>query len=138
LFRSIDPDQRWRARGFTMVEALIALAVIAVSLAAIASVIAENIRSTEVVEARLGLVQAARALLTALPDRNQLGQGELRGELGSERWRIDVLPFAADFVDPGQPTPWVPQTVVLRLQAPSGEIIRVDTVRLRRNVGSGR
>jgi general secretion pathway protein I len=121
-----------------MIEALIALAVIAVSLAAIASVIAENIRGTQVVEARLGLIQAARALLTALPDRNQVVQGELRGEMGSEHWRIDVLPFAADFVDPGRPTPWVPQTVVLRLQAPSGEIIRLDTVRLRRNDGAGR
>jgi general secretion pathway protein I len=138
LFRSIDPDRRRRARGFTMIEALIALAVIAVSLAAIASIIAENIRGTEVVEARLGLIQAARALLTALPDRNQVTQGELRGEMGSERWRIDVLPFVANFVDPSQPTPWVPQTVVLRLQAPSGEIIRVDTVRLRRNNGAGR
>lgn len=138
MFRSIDPDRRRRARGFTMIEALIALAVIAVSLAAIASVIAENIRGTEVVEARLGLIQAARALLTALPDRNQVAQGELRGEIGSERWRIDVLPFVADFVDPGKPTAWVPQTIVLRLQAPSGEIIRLDTVRLRRNDGSGR
>lgn len=138
MFRSINPDWRRRTRGFTMIEALIALAIIAVSLAAIASVIAENIRGTEVVEARLGLIQAARALLTALPDRNQVAQGELRGEIGSERWRIDVLPFVADFVDPGQPTPWVPQTVVLRLQAPSGEIIRLDTVRLHRNDGAGR
>lgn len=121
-----------------MIEALIALSIIAVSLAAIASVISENIRGTEVVEARLMLIQAARALLTALPDRNQLAQGDLRGKMGSEGWRIDVLPFTADFVDPGQATPWVPQTVVLRLQAPSGEIIRVDTVRLRRNDGAGR
>jgi general secretion pathway protein I len=138
LFLSIDPDQRRRTRGFTMIEAVIALAVIAVSLAAIASIIAENVRGTEVVEARLVLIQAARAVLTALPDRNKLAQGELRGEMGAERWRIDVLPFVANFVDPSQPTPWVPQTIVLRLQAPSGEIIRVDTVRLRRNNGAGR
>jgi general secretion pathway protein I len=138
LSRSSDASKQGRADGFTMIEALIALAVMAVSLAAIAAVIAANVRGTEAVEARLALIQAGRAVLTALPDRSQLTQGELRGEMGLERWRIDVLPFAADFVDPGQNTPWVPQTVVLRLQAPDGEILRVDTVRLRRNGASRR
>lgn len=121
-----------------MIEALVALAVVAISLTAIAALIAANVRSTQVVDTRLTLIQTARGLLTGLPDGSQLTPGETRGELADENWRIDVLPFLADFVDPGQPTPWLPQTVVLRVQAPDGEILRVDTVRLRRNGASNR
>lgn len=120
-----------------MIEALVALTVVAVSLTAIAALIAANVRSTQIVDTRLTLIQAARGLLTGLPDGSQLTPGETRGELSYEHWRIDVLPFMADFVDPGQPTPWLPQTVVLRVQAPDGEILRVDTVRLRPNQGNG-
>lgn len=120
-----------------MIEALVALAVVAISLTAIAALIAANVRSTQVVDARLTLIQAARALLTGLPDGSELAPGETRGELADEHWRIDVLPFIADFVDPARPTPWLPQTVVLRVQAPDGEILRVDTVRLRRSGEKG-
>lgn len=134
---STEYDERRRDAGFTMIEALVALAVIAVSLAAIGSVIANNARATHVVEQRLSLVETARAMLAALPDRGQLTPGNTRGEMGSNDWRIDVLPFVADFVDPTLPTLWVPQVVVLRVESPTGEILRLDTVRLRRGGGNG-
>jgi hypothetical protein len=51
--------------------------------------------------------------------------------MGGNRWRIDVLPFAADFVDPTQRTQWVPLDVVIRVESPTGEVVRLDTVRLR-------
>ena len=53
-------------------------------------------------------VEAARAIATALPDRDQLKPGSFSGETAGHRWRIDVLPFIAANVDPRQPTPWVP------------------------------
>ncbi len=52
--------------------------------------------------------------------------------MADHRWRLDVFPFIADFVDPSVPTPWIPEAIVLRVQAPTGEILRVDTVRLHR------
>jgi general secretion pathway protein I len=118
--------------GFTMIEALIALAVIAISLAAIGSLIANNVRATRWVDDRLSVVETARAVLAALPDRQQLSDGNLTGEIADNHWRVDVLPFAADFVDPSRPTPWVPQDVVIRVESPSGQILRLDTVRLQR------
>jgi general secretion pathway protein I len=136
--QSAQSDKRPEPTGFTIIEALVALVVIAVSLAAIGSVIAGNVRNTELVEERLALEQAARALLTALPDRGELAPGESRGEVADARWRMDVLPFAADFVVTDTATPWVPQDVVLRLQSRTGAVLRVDTVRLRRSAGEGR
>jgi general secretion pathway protein I len=138
LCRSSEPNERRADAGFTMIEALVALAVIAVALTAIGSLMAANVRSTRAVEQRLSLLETARALIAALPDRDQLAPGDSRGEIADERWRIDVLPFAADFVDPSQATPWVPQAVVLRVESPTGEILRVDTVRLRRAEGRGK
>ena len=69
--------------------------------------------------------------MTGLPDRGELGQGSFSGEAAGHRWRVDVLPFYADFVDP-QKTDWMPQTVVVRVQSPTGPIVQLNTVRLRR------
>jgi general secretion pathway protein I len=135
LFRLSNIVDAARA-GFTMIEALVTLAVIAIVLTAIGLVVSANIRGTQMVAERLTLIETGRALLTALPGRNELAAGDTTGELANNRWRLDVLPFSADFVDTSQPTPWVPQTVVLRLQSPNGEILRIDTVRLRRSDGS--
>jgi hypothetical protein len=38
-------------------------------------------------------------------------------------------------VDPELATRWVPQTVVIRLQSPTGSILEISTVRLRRREG---
>ena len=122
--------------GFTLVEVLVALAVLAVSLAAIGSLVANNIRATRALDQRLALVETTRAILTGLPDREQLIPGNLSGELADHHWRVDVLPFVANFIDPRRPTPWVPQTVVVRVQSPAGQLLRIDTVRLRRGQGS--
>ena len=90
-----DPDAPGINAGFTLIEALVALAVIAISLAVIGSVVAANVRGTITVDQRISLLETARSLLTALPDRGDLTPGNTSGEMGGNRWRIDVLPFAA-------------------------------------------
>jgi len=135
LLRSTDLECRRGEAGFTLIEALVALAVVAVSLAAIGTLFAANIRSTRALENRLTMAETARTVMTALPDRAQLALDGLSGDIGGHRWRFDVLPFVANFVDLRRPTPWTPQTVVVRVQAPSGPVMRIDTVRLRRTPG---
>ena len=123
-----------RARGtegFTLIEVLVALSVVAVTLSAIGSLIAVTIRGARSVSGHLALVETARSIMTGLPERGDLGPGSISGEAAGHRWRVDVLPFYADFVDP-QKTDWIPQTVVVRVQSPSGPILQINTVRLRR------
>lgn len=135
LWQSDDGDERKSDAGFTMIEALAALGVIAISLAAIGSLVASNVRATRRVDDRLSVVETARAALTGLPDRSSLALGDFSGQIGDNHWRVDVLPFRADFVDPSRATQWVPQAVVIRVESPTGQELRVDTVRLRPAAG---
>ena len=132
MFRAISSEREASSEaGFTLVEVLVALSVVAVSLAAIGSLIAVTTRGVRAVGGHLDLVETTRTIFTGLPDRNQLVPGNLAGEIGGHRWRADVLPFYADFVDP-EGGNWIPQTVVLRVQSPTGPVLQVNTVRLRR------
>jgi general secretion pathway protein I len=138
LCRSANVRFADKEAGFALIEVLVALAVVALSLAAIGSLVAANIRATRDLDQRLALVETTRAILTGMPDREQLAPGNLSGEIADHRWRLDVLQFVANFIDPGQATPWVPQTVVLRVQSPGGQMLRLDTVRLRRRPGTSK
>src|SRR5207249_6702048 len=42
------------------------------------------------IEQHLARLEAARAVMAALPDRDQLALGSLSGELDAHRWRIEV------------------------------------------------
>ncbi len=136
MSRSTNLKSRCNEAGFTLIEALVALAIVAASLTAIGSVVATNIRGTRALGQRLALVETTRAILTDLPDRQQLVSGSLRGEYADHRWQVDVLPFVADFVDPRRPGPWMPGAVVVNVRSPSGRVLRIDTVRLHREQGS--
>jgi general secretion pathway protein I len=117
--------------GFTLIEVLVALTVVAITLSAIGSLVATTIRGARSVGGHLALTETARAILTGMPGRNELNPGNFSGEVAGHRWRVDVLPFYADFVDP-EKTNWVPQTVVVRVQSPNGPILQLNTVSLRR------
>jgi general secretion pathway protein I len=132
LSRSARCKQRQAAGGFTLIEVLVALAVIAILLASIGSLIAGSVRGVRSLDQHFALVEIARAIETGLPNRNELKVGRFSGEVSGHRWNVDVLPFIANNVDPRLPTPWVPQAVVISVQSPDGPILRVNTVRLRR------
>jgi general secretion pathway protein I len=127
--RSSLKSRRYDA-GFTLIEAVVALAIVAVSVTAIGSVVATNILGTRAIGQRLALVETTRAILADLPDREHLVSGNLLGEYAGHRWRVDVAPFAADFVDLSHPGPWMPQAVVVNVRSPGGRVLRIDTVRL--------
>ena len=132
MSRSRRFEDRQAVAGFTLIEVLIALAIVAVSLTAIGSLMAATVRGTRSIDQHLTLVETARAIEAGLPDRGDLALGSLTGAVGDFLWRVDVLPFRASFVDPELPTPWVPQAVVITVQSPSGAVLRINSVRLHR------
>lgn len=121
--------QRKRA-GFTIIEVLVALAIVTMSLGAIGSVIATTVRTSRALEQRVALLQTARAIETGLPRRSQLALGRFDGEVAGHRWRIETSPFVVGKL--GGDSPWLPQHVVIRVQSPSGAVLELNTVRLQR------
>ena len=136
MYRSRGPRCRRPTAGFTLIEVVVALAVVAAVLAAIGGMMATTMRGVRAVDQRLALVTTARTVMAGRPGREKLRPGRLRGELAGHRWQVDVRPYVADFVDPKRPTLWAPVAVAVTVQAPGGLALRIDTVRLLR--GSGR
>jgi general secretion pathway protein I len=125
-------SSRKYSAGFTLIEAVIALAIVAVALASIGSLIATSAHGARSIEARLTRLETARSIMGALPPRDQLAPGTLSGVLANHRWRVDVLPFASQNIRPQSSAQWVPQTVILTIQAPTGAAMKIDTVRIQR------
>jgi general secretion pathway protein I len=132
LSHATHSERQRDSAGFTIIEALVALAVVAASLAAIGALMATSARGARKLETHVALVETARAVVAGLPKRDELALGSLSGELAGHRWRVDVLPFAAGGADPGPGAAWQPQAVVVTVRSPSGGMLRLDTVRLRK------
>jgi general secretion pathway protein I len=117
--------------GFTLIEALVALAIVAAVLGSIGAVIATTVKGTRSIDQRLALSGTAETLLAALPARALLKPGRQSGETAGHRWRIDVSPMnvAVESAAP-QTQRFVPLAVTMRLQAPGGPAMQVTTVRL--------
>jgi len=118
------------AAGFTLIEALVALAIVAAVLSSIGAVIATTVKGTRSIDRRLALTGAAETLLAQLPARNLLKPGRQSGELAGHRWRIDVAPMNAPDASDPQIQRFVPLAVILRLEAPDGPALQLTTVRL--------
>jgi general secretion pathway protein I len=128
--------------GFTLIEVLVAIAVLAVVLGAIGAVVGNTVRTIHSVDRRLPLLETAQSLIASLPTRDALQPGTQSGTSGDFRWRIDavllnrnvpdvaaaVLSTAATGAPPK--VSWVPLAITVRVQGGEGPPVRLDTVRL--------
>lgn len=116
-------------RGFTLIEALVALAIIAAVLSSIGGVIGVTAKGTRTIGQRLALTGAAETVFAGLPARNALKPGRQSGELAGHRWRLDVAPLNVAAAEASQGR-FVPLAVNLRMQTPGGPAVQITTVRL--------
>lgn len=113
-----------REAGFTLIEALVALAVLGVVLASVLRAYGAGFRSAERAESRTqALLIAESRLAEAAATVNEAG--ETSGAQGPYAWRVVAAPFALEGVE----------KPLLRLEArvvaPDGGEVRLVTLRLR-------
>jgi general secretion pathway protein I len=117
--------------GFTIIEVLIALALVAVSIVAIGSVMSTNVRGVRSLEQHVSLMQTARSVMTTgIPQRAELGPGALSGRLNDYQWKIDIGPLGGGWAAPGADLAWTPALVRIRVRSSSGAVSDLRTVRL--------
>ena len=129
------PSERRNCAGFTIIEALVALAVVAASLAAIGAVIATSVRGVRSLEQHVALVETTRAVASGLPKRDELAVGGFTGESMGHRWRVDISPLSGAAGPTANEAAWLPQLVAITVRSPSGATLQIDTVRLVRRPG---
>lgn len=120
-----------RTAGFTIIEVLVALAVVAVSIIAIGSVMSTNVRGVRSLEQHVTLMQAVRTVMASeIPSRAKIGFGTWSGRTNDHQWRIDVGPMGDEWSAAGTEVAWIPALVRVQVRSPSGAVMDVRTVRL--------
>jgi prepilin-type N-terminal cleavage/methylation domain-containing protein len=128
-------DPRRDERGFTLIEVVVALAVVAMALGAIGNLVNVTRRSTLHLERHLGDVETAQTWLATPPSRAEIAGGSLKGELAGRAWRMEAQPYRAAFFAPVANAKWVPVKVTLTVRAPGGAPLNIETIRLIRAAG---
>jgi len=90
------------------------------------------LRGTRANEQRVAFRETLRAIVAAMPEVRDFNIGSTSGEVAGYRWRADIAPFPGILVDPDKPAPWEPEAVVISVQSPTGQILQISTVRLRK------
>jgi general secretion pathway protein I len=131
LLHTTPPPIDSRDAGFTIIEVLIALAVVAVSIVAIGSVMSTNVRGVRLLEQHVTLMQTARSVMTTdIPSRAELGPGAVSGQENDYQWKIDIGPLGQGWAVPGADVAWIPALVRIQVRSPSGAVSDLKTVRL--------
>jgi len=118
--------------GFTILEVLVALAIVAVSIVAIGSVMSTNSRGVTALENHIALIETAQTVFTTeIPLRKELTPGTRAGQLRNYRWQVDVSPLGGDWDPPkDSKVGWTPELVKIHVRSPTGAQVDLSTIRL--------
>ena len=123
-------EARCRQAGFTLLEALVALAVLLVFASAVGPHLSQARRIVANAGGRAAAQVLLRSLLDAPFDRSISARASQEGETGGLHWRIDTAPAAA--VRAQDKPNWSAFRVVASVTWAPGQAIVAETIRLRK------
>src|SRR3984957_20828972 len=126
--RSDRDDRGDRQAGFTLLEALVALALILAFASAVGPLLSQARRIMANAEGRVAAQVLLRSLLDAPFDRSSLSRASREGETSGLRWRSVFEPAAAARAR-DQPS-WSAFRVIASVTWAPGQVIMAETIRL--------
>ena len=126
--RSGREDRSDRQAGFTLLEALVALALVLAFASVVGPHLSQARRIMANAEGRVAAQVLLRSLLNAPFDRSSMARAPREGETSGLRWRIDTEPAAAARAQ-DQPN-WSAFRVVASVTWAPGQMIMAETIRL--------
>jgi len=123
-------DKGRRQEGFTLLEALVAMALILAFAATLGPHLSQARRIMDHAEGRVAAQVLLRSLLDAPFDRSDLAKASRKGETNGLRWSIVTEPVLT--AAPGAPDQqrWLPYRVSATVMWGSDQAITADTIRL--------
>jgi prepilin-type N-terminal cleavage/methylation domain-containing protein len=129
--RSYRDDRSDRQAGFTLLEALVALALVLAFASAVGPHLSQARRIIANTEGRVAAQVLLRSLLDAPFDRSNLSNASREGETNGLRWRIAFEPAAAA---PSRDRPkWSAFRVMASVTWAPDQLIMAETIRLGRS-----
>ncbi len=128
--RSSRAEGAERGAGFTLLEALVALALVLAFAAALGPHLFQARRIMVDAESRVGAQVLLRTLLDAPFDRASLANATREGEAGGLRWRIVTERLVIAAAATGNRSSWSAFRVVASVAWGRGQIVTAETVRL--------
>ena len=113
--------------GFTLIEALVAMALVLAFLATLGPYLFHARRIMENGERRMEAQILLRTLLNAPFDRSRLANATRSGEFNGLHWRIVTTPMAIDGTDNQS---WPAYRVAASVSFGAGQIVTAETVEL--------
>jgi len=130
-----DRHDRNDETGFMMIEALVALALIAIMLTSIGSLVATNSQGVRNLEQHVALIETMRLITASLPRAAEPLPAALAGQISEHQWQIRTSPFLED-LSMVPDSRFIPLRIELQVRSPSGAVRMLETVRLQLRGGN--
>jgi prepilin-type N-terminal cleavage/methylation domain-containing protein len=125
------PARRRRQRGFTLIEIIVALAILVVALTALFKAFSGGLRATEVTERRASAVMLARSLLDRVGVDIPLAPGTEKGVTeDGQSWTITVVPSPLIAPEHRADSPVIPFDIAVSVSVGGGHAVTLASLQL--------
>ena len=101
-YRSRPPSRPMAARGFTLIEIILALSILAIGLGLAMQIATASMRNARIAAQRTEAALYAKSLLDTTGVGERVEEGENDGEFNEDfRWRMSVSPYEIETDVPG-------------------------------------